>query len=165
MIGVLAPRSRDMAAESSARRRPLESERWRGTRRQCSRRPLSRPIERVTFSNGIPRQAIFGWSRQEVMGKQLMAWCCRSAAGHRRKMRQELLRNRGRGECGGGETFEIRTPSGKGGEPVKIGSSMKALRRRSGAIVKALIRETDSQEKIARDEQLRRHRRSEAVAS
>jgi signal transduction histidine kinase/ActR/RegA family two-component response regulator len=73
-------------------------------------------------------------------------------------MREDLLRTEE--SAAAGERFEVDAIR-KDGDPVKIEVSLKALRRRSGYIVNAFIR--DLTQKIAADEQLRQAQKMEAV--
>ena len=104
-------------------------------------------------------EAIFGWSRQEVLGKQLISLLLpEEVQPHRKKMREQLLRDEE--SAAAGERFEADAIR-KDGHSVKIEVSLKALRRRSGYVVNAFIR--DMTQKIAADEQLRQAQKMEAV--
>ncbi|MBX9650791.1 MAG: PAS domain S-box protein [Xanthobacteraceae bacterium] len=160
-IGVLATAFAGMAAESRAKTTALlESE-------QMARDVVANSLDAFiqTDEAGDIREwnptaeAIFGWSRQEALGKQLISLVLPEALQpHRRKMREQLLRSEE--SAAAGERFEIDAVR-KDGHTVKIEVSLTALRRRSGYVVNAFIR--DMTQKIAADEQLRQAQKMEAV--
>jgi PAS domain S-box-containing protein len=160
-IGVLATAFADMAAESRAKTAALlESE-------QMARDVVVNALDAFVQTDEAgdilewnpAAEAIFGWSRQEVLGKQLISLLLPEALqSHRRTMRQLLLRDEE--SAAAGERFEVDAIR-KDGHPVKIEVSLKALRRRSGYVLNAFIR--DLTQKIAADEQLRQAQKMEAV--
>ncbi len=160
-IGVLAAAFADMAAESRAKTTALlESE-------QMARDVVANSLDAFVQTDEAgdilewnpTAEAIFGWSRQEVLGKQLIGLLLAEALQpHRKKMREQLLRNEE--NAAAGERFEVDAIR-KDGHPVKIEVSLKALRRRSGYVFNAFIR--DMTQKIAADEQLRQAQKMEAV--
>ena len=160
-IGVLATAFADMAAELRAKTEALrESE-------QMARDIVGNALDafvQTDEAGGIlewnpAAEAMFGWSRQEVLGKQLISLLLpEELQSHRRKMRQQLLRTEASAAVG--ERFEVDAIR-KDGHPVKIEVSLKALRRRSGYVLNAFIR--DLTQKIAADEQLRQAQKMDAV--
>jgi PAS domain S-box-containing protein len=160
-IGMLATAFADMAAESRAKTAALlESERMARDVVANALDAFVQTDEAGAILEWNPAaEAIFGWSRQEVVGKNLLGLLLPEALQlHRKKMREQLLRSEA--SAAAGERFEIEAIR-KDGHQVKIEVSLKALRRRSGYVVNAFIR--DMTQKIAADEQLRQAQKMEAV--
>jgi PAS domain S-box-containing protein len=104
-------------------------------------------------------EAIFGWSRQEVVGKHPTSLLLpKDILPQFQTMSQRLLRNEQ--NAAGGARFVIDAIR-KDGQPVKIEVSLKALRRHSGYVFNAFVR--DLTQKIAAEEQLRQAQKMEAV--
>jgi PAS domain S-box-containing protein len=104
-------------------------------------------------------EAIFGWSRQEALGKHLPSLLLsETLQPHCQDMKEQLLRNEERAVAG--ERFDVKVKR-KDGRAMKIEASMKALRRRGGYVFNIFAR--DLTQKIAAEEQLRQAQKMEAL--
>jgi PAS domain S-box-containing protein len=152
--------ARDITAQKIAQQALLESEQMA---RDVIENALDAFIQTDEASNirewNPQAEAIFGWSRQEVLGKHLTSLLLPEALqSHRQKMKERLLRNQQ--STAAGDRFEIDAIR-KDGHPVKIEVSLKALRRRTGYVFNAFVR--DLTQKIAAEEQLRQAQKMEAL--
>jgi PAS domain S-box-containing protein len=104
-------------------------------------------------------EAMFGWSRREMVGKQLISLILPEALqSQRKKVREQLLRNEVLAAAG--DRFEIDAIR-KDGRSFRIEVSLKALRRRSGYVFNTFVR--DLTQKIAAEEQLRQAQKMDAL--
>jgi PAS domain S-box-containing protein len=104
-------------------------------------------------------EAIFGWSRQEAVGKHPTRLLLpKDVLPQFQTMSERLLRNEQ--NAAGGARFVIDAIR-KDGQQLKIEVSLKALRRRNGYVFNAFVR--DLTQKIAAEEQLRQAQKMEAV--
>jgi PAS domain S-box-containing protein len=100
-------------------------------------------------------ETMFGWSRREMVGKQLISLILpESLQSQRRKVREQLML------AAAGDRFEIDAIR-KDGRSIRIEVSLKALRRRSGYVFNAFVR--DLTQKIAAEEQLRQAQKMDAL--
>ena len=104
-------------------------------------------------------EAIFGWSRQEVLGQHLPTLLLSDALQpYCEEMKERLLRNDA--DAAAGERFEIRAKRKDGGA-VRIEASLNALRRRGGYVFNVFAR--DLTQRTAAEEQLRQAQKMEAL--
>ncbi|MES2196437.1 MAG: ATP-binding protein [Pseudomonadota bacterium] len=104
-------------------------------------------------------EAIFGWSRQEALGRHLPTLLLSEALQpYCQEMKDRLLRNAA--DAAAGERFEIRAKR-KEGSTVRIEASLNALRRRGGYVFNVFAR--DLTQRIAAEEQLRQAQKMEAL--
>jgi len=174
-IGVLAREFADMAAESHAKTAALNRE-IEAQKKAQQALLESEQMARDVIENALdafiqsdeagnilewnPRaEAIFGWSRQEVLGKHLTTLILPEELQiHRQQMKERLLRNEA--DAAAGDRFEIDAIR-KDGEMVKIEVSLKLHRRGSGYLFNAFVR--DLTQKIAAEDQLRQAQKMEAI--
>jgi len=152
--------NREIEAQKKARQALLESEEMA---RDVIENALDAFIQTDEAGNILEwnpqAEAIFGWSRQEVLGKHLTSLILpQELQLHRQQVKERLLRNEE--EAAAGDRFEIDAIR-KGGEPVKIEVSLKLHRRGSGYLFNAFVR--DLTQKIAAEEQLRQAQKMEAI--
>jgi PAS domain S-box-containing protein len=152
--------ARDITAPKRAREALLESE-------QMARDVIANALEAFIQADdrghivewNPQAEAVFGWSRQEAVGRHLIGLLLPEALRpFYEGMRERLVRNEE--NAGGGQRFEIEAMR-KDGRVVKIEVSLKALRRRSGHVFNAFVR--DLTQKIAAEEQLRQAQKMDAL--
>jgi PAS domain S-box-containing protein len=174
-IGVLAREFANMAAESRAKTAALSRE-IEAQKKAQQALLESEQMARDVIENALDAfiqtdeagnirewnpqaEAIFGWSRQETIGKRVTTLLLpESVQAHRQKMMERLLRNAE--DAAAGDRFEIDAIR-KDGELVKIEVSLKLLRRRSGDVFNAFVR--DLTHKVAAEEHLRQAQKMEAI--
>ena len=158
IVGAVAV-ARDITARKKAQQELLESE-------QMARDVIANALEAFIQTDGVGHilewnpqaEAMFGWSRQEAMGRRLTGLILpESLRPWFQSMKQRLVQNEGNAA---GDRFEIEATR-KDGHALKIEVSVKALRRRSGHVFNAFVR--DLTQKIAAEEQLRQAQKMEAV--
>jgi PAS domain S-box-containing protein len=103
--------------------------------------------------------AIFGWSRQEVVGKPLTSLFLPKDFKPRYLELSARLRQADENTTAG-ERFETEAVR-KDGQKIKIEVSLTALRRRTGYVFNSFVR--DLTEKIAAEEKLRQAQKMEAI--
>jgi PAS domain S-box-containing protein len=173
-IGVLAREFEHMAAESRAKTAALNRE-IEAQKKAQQALLESEQMARDVIENALDAfiqtdqagnivewnpqaEAIFGWSRQEALGKRVAKLLLpESVQEHRQRMMELLLRSEG---AAAGDRFEIDAIR-KDGETVKIEVSLKLLRRASGHVFNAFVR--DLTHKIAAEDQLRQAQKMEAI--
>jgi PAS domain S-box-containing protein len=104
-------------------------------------------------------ETIFGWSRQEVVGKPLTSLFLPKDFKPRYLELSARLRQVDENTTAG-ERFEIEAVR-KDGQKIKIEVSLTALRRRTGYVFNSFVR--DLTEKIAAEEKLRQAQKMEAI--
>ncbi|MBX9774448.1 MAG: PAS domain S-box protein [Xanthobacteraceae bacterium] len=104
-------------------------------------------------------EAMFGWPRQEVIGKTLDAVIVPETQRYPRDAGIARFVLTGE-QAGPGKRLEVEAVR-RDGRPIKIELSVTALRRRSGTSFNAFIR--DVTEKLAKEEQYRQAQKMEAV--
>jgi PAS domain S-box-containing protein len=174
-IGVLAREFANMAAESRAKTAALSRE-IEAQKKAQQALLESEQMARDVIENALDAfiqtdeagnirewnpqaEAIFGWSRQQTIGKRVTTLLLpESVQAHRQKMMERLLRNAE--DAAAGDRFEIDAIR-KDGELVKIEVSLKLLRRRSGDVFNAFVR--DLTHKVAAEEHLRQAQKMEAI--
>jgi PAS domain S-box-containing protein len=152
--------NREIEAQKKARQALLESEQMA---RDVIENALDAFIQTDQAGNIVEwnpqAEAIFGWSRQEVLGKRVTTLLLpESVQAHRQRMMERLLRNEE--DAAAGDRFEVEAIR-KDGETVKIEVSLKLLRRDSGHVFNAFVR--DLTQKIAAEDQLRQAQKMEAI--
>jgi PAS domain S-box-containing protein len=152
--------ARDITARKKAQEALLESE-------QMARDVIANAFEAFIQTDEAGHilewnpqaEAIFGWSRQEALGRHPTSLLLSETLKPQfRTMSERLMRNEQ--NAAAGARFETEAMR-KDGRTVKIEVSLKALRRRSGYVFNAFIR--DLTQKIAAEEQLRQAQKMEAV--
>jgi PAS domain S-box-containing protein len=152
--------ARDITARKKAQQALLESE-------QMARDIIANALEGFiqTDDSGHIREwnpqaeAIFGWSRQQAVGRHLVGLLLpEELRSQHQSMAQRLMRNEEKAAAGVRfETDAVR----EDGRPIKVEVSLKALRRRTGYVFNAFVR--DLTQKIAAEEQLRQAQKMEAL--
>ncbi|WMT76761.1 PAS domain S-box protein [Bradyrhizobium sp. Ash2021] len=151
---------RDITAQKIAQEALLESE-------QMARDVIENALEAFiqTDEQGCILQwnpqaeAIFGWSRQEAMGKHPTELMLPEALLPQfETMTERLIRNAE--NAAGGSRFEVEAMR-KDGHTLKVEVSLKALRRRGGYVFNAFVR--DLTQRVAAEEQLRQAQKMEAI--
>jgi PAS domain S-box-containing protein len=152
--------ARDITARKKAQEALLESE-------QMARDIIANALEAFiqTDDGGYilewnpQAETIFGWSRQEAVGRHLIGLLLSEAPRpYYESMKDRLVRNEENAVAG--ERFEIEALR-KDGHPVKVEVSLKALRRRKGHVFNAFVR--DLTQKVVAEEQLRQAQKMEAL--
>ncbi|QWG17546.1 PAS domain S-box protein [Bradyrhizobium sediminis] len=152
--------SRDITARKKAQEALLESE-------QMAREVIANAFEAFIQTDDSSyvlewnpqAEAIFGWSRQEALGKHLPSLLLsETLQPYCQSMKKRLLQNEE--NAAAGARFEVQVKR-KDGHSVRIEASMNALRRRSGYLFNIFAR--DLTEKIAAEEQLRQAQKMEAL--
>src|SRR5260370_19833316 len=104
-------------------------------------------------------EAIFGWSRQEAIGKHPTELMLPEALRPQfETMIERLVRNAE--NAAGGSRFEVEATR-KDGQTLKVEVSLKALRRRGGYVFNSFVR--DLTQRVAAEEQLRQAQKMEAI--
>jgi PAS domain S-box-containing protein len=152
--------ARDITAQKKAKEALLESEQMA---RDVIENALDAFIQTDEASNILEwnpqAEAIFGWSRQEALGKHLPTLLLpEPLQSHRQKMKEQLLGNEERAAAG--DRFEIDAIC-RDGRLVRIEVSLKVLRRRSGHVLNAFVR--DLTQKVAAEDQLRQAQKMESL--
>jgi PAS domain S-box-containing protein len=151
--------NREIEAQKKAQQALLESE-------QMARDVIENALDAFIQTNqsgnivewNPQAEAMFGWSRQEALGKRVATLLLpESVQAHRQRMMELLLRSE---DAAVGDRFEIDAIR-KDGETVKIEVSLKLLRRASGHVFNAFVR--DLTQKIAAEDQLRQAQKMEAI--
>ena len=151
--------NREIEAQKKAQQALLESE-------QMARDVIENALDAFIQTNqsgnivewNPQAEAMFGWSRQEALGKRVATLLLpESVQAHRQRMMELLLRSE---DAAVGDRFEIDAIR-KDGETVKIEVSLKLLRRDSGHVFNAFVR--DLTQKIAAEDQLRQAQKMEAI--
>ncbi|SIO62213.1 PAS domain S-box-containing protein [Bradyrhizobium erythrophlei] len=151
---------RDITAQKIAQEALLESE-------QMARDVIENALEAFiqTDEQGCILQwnpqaeAIFGWSRQEAMGKHPTELMLPEALRPQfETMIERLVRNAE--NAAGGLRFEVEAMR-KDGQTLKVEVSLKALRRRGGYVFNSFVR--DLTQRVAAEEQLRQAQKMEAI--
>jgi PAS domain S-box-containing protein len=151
---------RDITAHKKAQEALLESERMARDVIANAFEAFIQTDEAGNILEWNPQaEAIFGWSRQEALGRHPVGLLLPATLRpHFQTMSQRLMRNEDNATAGARfETEAMR----KDGRSIKVEVSLKALRRRSGYVFNAFVR--DLTEKIAAEEQLRQAQKMEAV--
>ena len=152
--------ARDITARKKAQEALLESE-------QMARDVIANAFEAFIQTDEAGHilewnpqaEAIFGWSRQEALGRHPTSLLLSETLKPQfQTMSERLMRNEQ--NAAAGARFETEAMR-KDGRTVKIEVSLKALRRRSGYVFNAFVR--DLTQKIAAEEQLRQAQKMEAV--
>jgi PAS domain S-box-containing protein len=152
--------ARDITVQKMAQQALLESE-------QMARDIIANALEAFvqTDDSGTIREwnpqaeTIFGWSRQEAVGRHLVGLLLTEALRpYYESMKERLVRNEQ--NAAAGVRFETEAMR-KSGHPVKVEVSLKALRRRNGYVFNAFVR--DLTQKVAAEEQLRQAQKMEAL--
>ena len=152
--------ARDITARKRTREALLESE-------QMARDVIANALEAFIQADDCgyiiewnpQAEAIFGWSRQEAVGRHLIGMLLPEALRPcYESMRERLVRNEE--NAGAGERFETEAMR-KDGHVVKVEVSLKAVCRRSGYVFNAFVR--DLTQKIAAEEQLRQAQKMDAL--
>ena len=152
--------ARDITARKKAQEALLESE-------QMARDVIANAFEAFIQTDEAGHilewnpqaEAIFGWSRQEALGRHPTSLLLSETLKPQfQTMSERLVRNEQ--NAAAGARFETEAMR-KDGRTVKIEVSLKALRRRSGYVFNAFVR--DLTQKIAAEEQLRQAQKMEAV--
>jgi PAS domain S-box-containing protein len=152
--------ARDITAQKKAREALLESE-------QMARDIIANALEAfiqtddgdIVLEWNPQAEVIFGWSRQQAVGRHLIGLLLSEAMRpHYDSMRERLVRNEDNATAGVRfETEALR----RDGHPVKVEVSLKALRRRNGHVFNAFVR--DLTQKVVAEEQLRQAQKMEAL--
>ena len=151
---------RDITARKKAQEALLESE-------QMARDVIANALEAFIQTDDCgyilewnpQAEAIFGWSREETVGRQLIGMLLPEVLRpHYQSMRERLARNEE--NAAAGQRFETEAMR-KDGSPLRVEVSLKALRRRGGQVFNAFVR--DLTQKIAAEEQLRQAQKMEAL--
>src|SRR6202790_1108964 len=144
--------ARDITVRKKAQEALLESE-------QMARDIIANPLEAFINTDGgghivewnPQAEAIFGWSRQQAVGRHLVGLLLSEALRpHYETMTQRLVRNEEKAAAGLRFATEAMR---KDGQLIKVEVSLKALRRRTGYVFNAFVR--DLTQKIVAEEQLR----------
>jgi len=152
--------ARDITARKKAQEALLESE-------QMARDIIANALEAFIQTDGgghivewnPQAEAIFGWSRQQAVGRHLVGLLLSEALRpHYETMTQRLVRNEEKAAAG--LRFETEAMR-KDGQLIKVEVSLKALRRRTGYVFNAFVR--DLTQKIVAEEQLRQAQKMEAL--
>ncbi len=152
--------ARDITARKKAQEALLESE-------QMARDVIANAFEAFIQTDDASyvlewnpqAEAIFGWSRQEAVGKHLPGLLqSEGLQPHCESMKERLLRNEE--NAAAGERFEVKAMR-KDGHSVTIEASLNALRRRGGYVFNIFGR--DLTQKVAAEEQLRQAQKMEAL--
>jgi PAS domain S-box-containing protein len=152
--------ARDITARKKAQEALLESE-------QMARDVIAHAFEAFIQTDEAGRilewnpqaEVIFGWTRQEVLGRHPTSLLLSdSLLPHFETMTQRLVKNEENEVAG--QRFETDARR-KDGHSIKVEVSLKALRRRTGYVFNAFVR--DMTQKIAAEEQLRQAQKMEAV--
>jgi len=152
--------ARDITAQKMAQEALLESE-------QMARDVVDNALEAFiqTDQDGYilewnpQAEAIFGWSRQEVFGRHLVGrLLSEKLRPSYESMKARMMRMEE--SAGVGQRFETEALR-KDGQTVEVEVSLKALRRRSGYVFNAFVR--DLTEQIAAEEQLRQAQKMDAL--
>ena len=152
---------RDITAQKKAQEALLESE-------QMARDVIANALEAFIQTDETAHilewnpqaEAIFGWSRQEAVGRHLIGLLLPEDV--RPQFREhERTDAAQRGERGRRRSVSTSMRSARMDSTVKVEVSLKALRRRSGYVFNAFVR--DLTQKIAAEEQLRQAQKMEAV--
>ena len=152
--------ARDITAQKMAQEALLESE-------QMARDVIANALEAFIQSDddghilewNPQAEAIFGWSRQEAVGRHVVGLLLpETIRPYYESMKQRMVRMEE--SAGVGQRFETDALR-KDGHPLKVEVSLKALRRRSGYVFNAFIR--DLTEKVAAEEQLRQAQKMDAL--
>lgn len=159
IIGAAAV-ARDITAQKIAQQALLESE-------QMAREIIENALEAFIQTDegghilewNPQAEAIFGWSRQEAMGKHPTELMLSEALRPEfETMTERLIRHEE--NAAAGSRFEVEATR-KDGLPLRIEVSLKALRRRGGYVFNSFVR--DLTQKVAAEEQLRQAQKMEAV--
>ena len=174
-IGVLAREFAHMAAESRAKTAALNRE-IEAQKKAQQALLESEQMARDVIENALEAfiqtddggyilewnpqaEAIFGWSRHEAVGRHLVGLLLPEALRpNYESMKERLVRNEK--NAAAGQRFETEAMR-KVGHAIKVEVSLKALRRRSGYVFNAFVR--DLTQKIAAEEQLRQAQKMEAI--
>ncbi|SHL22311.1 PAS domain S-box-containing protein [Bradyrhizobium lablabi] len=152
--------ARDITAQKMAQEALLESE-------QMARDVVDNALEAFiqTDEDGHilewnpQAEAIFGWSRQEAVGRHLVGLLLpENMRPYYESMKRRMMRMEE--SAGVGQRFETEAMR-KDGFTVKVEVSLKALRRRSGYVFNAFVR--DLTQEIAAEEQLRQAQKMDAL--
>jgi PAS domain S-box-containing protein len=174
-IGVLAREFAHMAAESHAKTAALNRE-IEAQKKAQQALLESEQMARDVIENALEAfvqtdegghilewnpqaEAIFGWSRQEAVGRHLIGLLLPEALRPSyESMKERMVRKEE--SAGVGQRFETEAMR-KDGDEIKVEVSLKALRRRGGYVFNAFVR--DLTQKIAAEEQLRQAQKMEAI--
>jgi PAS domain S-box-containing protein len=152
--------ARDITAQKMAQEALLESE-------QMARDVVDNALEAFIQTDeeghilewNPQAEAIFGWSRQEAVGRHLVGLLLSEVMRpYYESMKRRMMRMEE--SAGVGQRFETEAMR-KDGFKVEVEVSLKALRRRSGYVFNAFVR--DLTQKIAAEEQLRQAQKMDAL--
>jgi PAS domain S-box-containing protein len=159
IIGAAAV-ARDITAQKIAQQALLESEQMARDVIENALEAFIQTDERGHILEWNPQaEAIFGWSRQEAIGKHPTELMLSEALRPQfETMTERLVRNEE--NAASGSRFEVEARR-KDGHPLRVEVSLKALRRRGGYVFNSFVR--DLTQKVAAEEQLRQAQKMEAV--
>jgi PAS domain S-box-containing protein len=174
-IGVLAREFAHMAAESHAKTAALnrEIEAQKKAQQalleseQMARDVIENALDAFIQTNdgghilewNPQAEVIFGWSRQQAVGRHLIGLLLpEEVRPYYESMKERMVRKEE--SAGVGQRFETEAMR-KDGQAIKVEVSLKALRRRSGYVFNAFVR--DLTHKIAAEEELRQAQKMEAI--
>jgi PAS domain S-box-containing protein len=152
--------ARDITAQKIAQAALLESEQMAREVIENALEAFIQTDERGRILEWNPQaEAIFGWSRQEAMGRHPTDLVLPKALRPQfETMSERLVRNAE--NAAAGSRFEVEARR-KDGQPLKVEVSLKALRRRGGYVFNSFVR--DLTQRVAAEEQLRQARKMEAI--
>ena len=151
---------RDITAQKIAQAALLESEQMAREVIENALEAFVQTDERGAILEWNPQaEAIFGWSRQEAIGRHPTELMLPEALRPQfDTMSQRLIRNAE--NAAAGSRFEVEAQR-KDGQLLKVEVSLKALRRRGGYVFNSFVR--DLTQRVAAEEQLRQAQKMEAI--